>query len=381
MAESPGTKRVPNEPSMAELLEESVPLRELRRGEVIEGQVMRVDQDGILVSVGHKSEGIVPLREMRTLGADPASHYKVGEPIDVYVLDPGEGEGQAVLSVDRARGEHAWHMLERLIESGGTTQARIVGHNKGGLVVDVDGLQAFVPLSQAVIPPAEDHEAALMQRTGEEITVKVLEVNRRRNRAVVSERLAAREQREGLKDHLLDSLQEGEVRHGTVTGVSNFGAFVDIGGAVGLIHISELSWTPVSSVEDMVHVGQELDVYIVRVDRENRRIALSLRRLQPTPWDEAAKRFEVGQLVTGTITNLADFGAFARVEDGVEGLIHVSELTERHIRHPKEVVQVGDTMELRIVSLDLERHRLGLSLKQVEDYIPSSREGEGGAGL
>ncbi|MEX2430443.1 MAG: S1 RNA-binding domain-containing protein [Dehalococcoidia bacterium] len=360
---------------MAELLEESTPLRELRRGEVIEGQVMRVDQDGILVSVGHKSEGIVPQREMRSVASDLSSRYHVGDSIEVYVLDPaGGGEGQAVLSVDRARGESTWHVLEQLAETGGTVKAKIVGHNRGGLVVDVDGLQAFVPLSQAVLPAGQDHEAALARRTGEEINVKVLEVNRRRNRAVVSERSAAREQREGLKDQLLDALQEGDVRHGRVTGVSNFGAFVDIGGADGLIHISELSWTPVTSVEDVVQVGQELDVSILRVDRDNRRIALSLRRLQPTPWDQAASRFAVGQLVTGTITKLADFGAFAKVEDVVEGLIHVSELTERHIRHPKEVVQVGDTMELRIVSMDPERHRLGLSLKQVEDYRPADRD-------
>ena len=358
---------------MAELLEESTPLRELRRGEVIEGQVMRIDQDGILVSVGHKSEGIVPQREMRSVG-DVFARYKVGDLIDVYVMDPAGGEGQAILSVDRARGESAWHTLEQLAGTGGTVKARIVGHNRGGMVVDVDGLQAFVPLSQAVLPPGEDHEAALTRRLGEEITVKVLEVNRRRNRAVVSERSAAREQREGLKDQLLDSLQEGEVRRGKVTGVSNFGAFVDIGGADGLIHISELSWTPVASVEEVVQVGQEIDVFILRVDREARRIALSLRRLQPTPWDQAAAKFEVGQLVNGSITKLADFGAFARVEGVVEGLIHVSELTERHIRHPKEVVQVGDTMTLRIVSMDPERHRLGLSLKQVEDYTPGAWE-------
>jgi small subunit ribosomal protein S1 len=381
VAESPGARRFPNQPSMAELLEESTPLRELRRGEVIQGQVMRIDQDGILVSVGHKSEGIVPQREMRSVAADLFSRYQVGDTIDVFIIDPAGAEGQAILSIDKARGEQSWGVLEELAETGGAIKARIVGHNRGGLVVDIDGLQAFVPLSQAVLPPGEDHDAALARRVGEEIAVKVLEVNRRRNRAVVSERSAAREQREGVKDQLLDSLQEGDVRRGKVTGVSNFGAFVDIGGADGLIHISELSWTPVSSVEDVVQVGRELDAYVLRVDRDNRRIALSLRRLQPTPWDQAASKFQVGQVVSGTITKLADFGAFARIEDVVEGLIHVSELTERHIRHPKEVVQVGDTMTLRIVSMDPERHRLGLSLKQVEDYSPTGTDTGGGAEL
>ena len=370
MAEEPETGRSA-QPSMEELLEESTPLRELRRGEVVEGQVMRVDQDGILVSVGHKSEGVVPQREMRTVTPETAARYQIGETIHVFVIDAANDEGQALLSIDRARGEAAWEVLEELAESGGTITAKITGYNRGGAVVDVDGLQAFVPLSQTILPTGLDHDAALASRVGEEITTKVLEVNRRRNRAVLSERAAVREQREGLKDQLLDSLQEGETRKGRVTGVSSFGAFVDIGGADGLIHISELSWTPVASVDEAVQVGQELDVYILRVDRESRRIALSLRRLEATPWDSAANKLEVGQLVSGTVTKLTEFGAFARVEDTVEGLIHVSELTESHIRHPKEVVDVGDTMTLKVVSLDLERHRLGLSLKQAqEDETP-----------
>jgi small subunit ribosomal protein S1 len=290
----------------------------------------------------------------------------------VYVLDSGSGEGQALLSVDRARGEAAWEVLEQLAESGGTIQAKITGFNRGGAVIDVDGLQAFIPASQVDLPPGVDHETALSSRIGEEVTTKVLEVNRRRNRAVLSERAASREQREDTKVKLLDSLQEGETRRGQVTGVSSFGAFVDIGGADGLVHISELSWTPVASVDEVLKVGQELDVYVLRVDRETRRIALSLRRLEPTPWDQAAEKFQLGQVVTGTITKLTDFGAFARIEDTVEGLIHVSELTQRHIRHPKEVVDVGDTMALKVVSLDPERHRLGLSLKQaIADEMPT----------
>ena len=276
----------------------------------------------------------------------------------------------ASAGVKSDHGEAAWVVLEELVEKGGTVTGTITGYNRGGAVVDVDGVQAFVPLSQTIIPPGEDHEASLAARVGEEVTLKVLEVNRRRNRAVLSERAALREQRESLKDKLLDSLQEGEVRKGQVTGVSSFGAFVDLGGADGLVHISELSWVPVASVEDAVHVGDEIDVYVLRVDREARRIALSIRRLQPTPWEQAADRFELNQLVTGTVTKLTDFGAFARIEDTIEGLIHVSELTERHIQHPREVVAVGDTMMLRIVNIDPERHRLGLSLKQVEEEGP-----------
>ena len=366
VTEQPMTDR-PGEPTMAELLEEETPPRELRRGDIVEGQVMGVDQDGILVSVGYKSEGMVPAREFRSIGPDPAARYQVGDSIRVYVLDTMGREGQVVLSIDRARAAGAWVELEAVEQSGGTICGRIVGHNRGGAVVDIDGLQGFVPLSQVSLPPGSDHDSALAARVGEEVTLKVLEVNRKRNRVVLSERGALREQREGLKDQLLDQLQEGDRRHGRVTGISSFGAFVDIGGADGLIHISELSWTPVTKVEECVHVGQEVDVEVMRVDRENRRIALSLRRLEPTPWETAADRFAVGQLVNGSITKLSDFGAFARVDGAIEGLIHISELTERHIRHPKEVVDVGDTMTLRVVSLDLERRRLGLSLRRVED--------------
>ena len=355
---------------MAELLEESAPPRSLRRGEVVEGQVMRMDQDGILVSIGHKSEGVVPQREMRSISPEVATSYEMGTTIYVYVVDPAGAEGQALLSLDRARGEEGWRVLQELAESGRTVIGKVTGHNRGGAVVDVEGVHAFVPLSQLVLQAAEgeSHEDTLAKRVGEELSLKVLEVNRRRNRAVLSERGALREQRDGQKDQLLESLQEGDVRTGRVTGVSSFGAFVDIGGADGLIHISELSWTPVSSVEEVVKVGQEVQVFVLRLDRESRRIALSLRRLEQSPWDLAASKFEPGQLVTGTITKLTDFGAFARVEDTVEGLIHVSELTDRHIQHPKEVVQVGDTMTLRIVSIDPARHRLGLSVKQVEEY-------------
>jgi small subunit ribosomal protein S1 len=371
MAEQPEVVRQ-LQPTMAELLDGSDPLQELQRGDIVSGQIMRMDSDGILVSIGHKSEGVVPQREARSITPDPDGRFVVGATVQVLVLDASHVDGHVLLSIDKARGESSWGVLEELAESGGTIQARITGYNRGGAVVDVDGLQAFIPLSQTIVPPGADHEASLAGRVGEEITVKVLEVNRRRNRAVLSERAANREQREGIKDQLLDSLKEGDTRHGRVTGVSSFGAFVDVGGADGLIHISELSWAPVASVEDVVQPGQEVDVFVLRVDRETRRIALSLRRLEATPWDRTAGKFVMGQLVTGVITKLTDFGAFARIDDAVEGLIHISELTERHIRHPKEVVGIGDTMPLKIVSLDPDRHRLGLSLKQAEaDSTPT----------
>ena len=357
----------PGKPTMAELLQEEVLPQELRRGDIVTGQVMGIDQDGILVSIGYKSEGMVPAREMRSLAPNPSAHYSVGDAIHVYVMDVTGPEGQAQLSVDRGRALAAWDTLEEAEQHGTYISGKITGHNRGGMVVDLEGLQGFVPLSQIALPHGADPEATLSTRVGEELMLKIVEVNRKRNRVVLSERGALRDQREESKDQLLSTLQEGDVRHGRVSGISNFGAFVDIGGADGLVHVSEISWSPVSNVADVLQVGQEVDVQVLRIDRDNRRIALSLRRLVPTPWEAATERLQVGQLVTGTITNFADFGAFARVEDGIEGLIHISELTEGHVRHPREVVNIGDTMTLQIVSLDPERRRLGLSLRRVEE--------------
>ena len=358
------------QPTMAELLETIEPPRSLRRGEVVEGEVMWHDQTGILVSIGHKSEGLIPPHEMRCLTPAVMDRYQPGATILVYVVDPSGAEGEATLSLDKAREESGWKVLEDAQEAGDPIKGSITGYNRGGVVVDVEGVQGFVPLSQLANPRGVQGEdlTELKDRVGESVTLKVLEVNRRRNRAVLSERALVREKREAQKDELLAVLNEGEIRKGRVTSVSSFGAFADLGGADGLIHISEMSWLPVSSVEDIVKVGDEVEVYILHVDVESRRIALSLRRLQPAPWDEAANKYAAGQLVAGTVTRFTDFGAFAKVDESIEGLIHISELSDRHIQHPKEVVQIGDTLTLRIVSMDPARHRLGLSLKQVEEY-------------
>ena len=355
---------------MAELLEMSTPLRSLRRGEVMEGRVVRADPDGVLVSIGHKSEGIIPASEVKGLTPRLMKRCQVGAKVKVSVVDPAGSDGQAVLSLNRASDDTAWEELQTCADSGGQLIGRIVGYNRGGAVVEVEGIGGFVPLSQVVTPARTmgNSEEALAQRVGEELSLKVLEVDRDRNRVIFSERAVARDLREGQKQRLLDELQEGEVRRGKVTGISSFGAFVDIGGADGLVHISELSWMPVTSVAEAVQVGQEVDAYVLRVDREQRRIALSLRRLTPTPWEISAGRFTVGQVVRGTVTKLMDFGAFVRVEDCIEGLVHISELSDHHLHHPREMVQVGDNLTLRVLSMDQERHRIGLSLKQVEDY-------------
>ena len=361
----------PSQPDMAQLLQEADPIKDVRRGDVVEGEVMRVDQDGILVNIGHKSEGVIPPREMRSLSEEGISELQTGDEIFAYVVSPESDEGPAILSVDRAQGEKSWRVLQKHLDDGVAIEGIIRGFNKGGAVVDVEGIQGFVPLSQ--LAPIDrgsgelSQEDVLAQRVGQLVQLRLLELDRRRRRVVLSERLALQRQREQEKDRLLQELTEGEVRKGRVNGISSFGVFVDLGGADGLVHISELSWGPVRSPEEVVKLGDELEVYVLKVDQDARKIALSLRRLQPEPWQTIADRYEVGQLVEGTVTKLTSFGAFARIEDSVEGLIHISELSDRMVGHPKEIVGEEDVLTLKIIRIEPERRRLGLSLKQVEE--------------
>ena len=380
---------------MGELLDSMEPIKPLRRGDVVEGIVMRADTDGIFVNVGHKSEGVVPPHEMRTLKEEDLGQLKVGDEIITFVVRPETAEQAAILSVDRAVGEQGWSSLQKKQESGETIQGKIAGFNRGGAVVEAEGVQGFVPMSQLMSVPREHFRQAQQREEapnaegdadppepdtspkvdpraddiGKVLTLKVLEVNRSRNRAIFSERRAIQELRDERKAKLIQELTEGEVRTGKVTGISSFGAFVDLGGADGLIHISELSWNLVNTPEEVVKVGDTLDVYVLRVDAENRKIALSLRRLQPEPWETINERYRVGDIVNATVTKLTNFGAFARVEDSVEGLIHISELTQRMINHPREVVREGDEVKLKILRIEPERRRLGLSLRQAEEEL------------
>ncbi len=357
--------------TMADLLDEYMPSRSLRRGDIIDGRVMRHDHDGLLVNIGHKSEGVVLSKEMRTLTEEDISDLVVGEEVIAYVLNPEGHDGSAILSIDRARGEQGWRVLEKAMEVEETVTGKIVGSNRGGAVVESEGVQGFIPLSQLVgkarelyVPGGEDPKEGFI---GMDIEFKVIELNRRRNRAIFSERSALQAWKLTQKKRLVQELNEGDVVKGRVTGISSFGAFVDLGGADGLIHISELSWEPVKSPEDVVTIGDELDVHVLRVDRDNLKIALSLRRLGPEPWETIEEKYSVGQTVNGTVTKLANFGAFARIEGGIEGLIHISELSQQMIKHPREVVTEGDDLELRILRIEPERRRLGLSLKQARD--------------
>ena len=342
----------------------------LERGQTVDGIVMKIEKDGLLVNVGQKTEGVVPQREMRSLAPELLSEMKIGDTILVTVIRPESDERQAILSLDRARGEIGWRKLQEYADAGTVIEAEVTGYNKGGAVVNAEDVQGFVPLSQLISvgrPPADSEENPQLQAlVGTKLSLKVIEVNRRRNRAILSQRAAVHEARQAEKSRLLEDLREGEVRSGRISGLTNFGAFVDLGGADGLIHISELSWNSVRSADEVVKVGDKVDVYVLRVDRESLRIALSLKRTQPEPWAEVAEKYTVGQVTDATITKLATFGAFAKMEGSVEGLIHISELADRMIQHPREVVQEGDRVAVKIVRLDPERRRIGLSLKQVQ---------------
>ena len=356
---------------MDQLLDEAEQgYQNLYRGQVVDGVIMKVDKDGVLVNVGQKTEGVVPSREMRTLTPADVEDLKEGDPIVVAVVRPETDEGQAVLSLDRARGEMGWRVLLQHVQDGSVIEAPVTGFNKGGAVVTAEGVQGFVPLSQltAVGRPRGDggQNEALEALVGTTLKVKVIEVNRRRNRAILSERAATQESRAAGKAKLLADLQEGELKRGVISGTTNFGAFVDLGGADGLIHISELSWQSVRRPEDVVNVGDEVEVLVVKVDQEAQRIALSLKRTKPEPWAEVPYRYHEGQIVPATVTKLATFGAFARIEDGIEGLIHISELADRMIQHPREVVTEGNDVMVKIVRVDPARRRIGLSLKQVD---------------
>ena len=350
--------------------------RSPQRGQVLEGIVVSLDKDGVLVDIGTKSEGIIPSHEVQA-AQQLDGGLQVGDDVLVYVLQPEDKDGHVVLSLKRARAERGWRLIEKRHDENATIEAEVIDCNKGGLIVNDNGLRGFVPSSQVVgFRQSEGEKDGVDERlaamVGRKISLKVLEINRRRNRLILSERAAMQEIRQRRKEELLNELQPGQLRHGRVSSVCDFGAFVDLGGADGLVHISELAWSPTSHPSEVVTVGQELDVQVISVDREKKKIALSLRRAQPEPWSTVAEHFRVGDEVQGRITKLASFGAFARIQDGIEGLIHISELSDARINHPKNVVKEGDVLTLKVIRVEPERRRLGLSLRQATQRQPVS---------
>ena len=356
--------------------------RNLQYGDTVDGTIMRTDKDEILVDIGSKAEGVVPLREMQSLSPEDRAELKPGDTLLVFVVQAEDKEGRAVLSVDKARQEKSWRRLQQSYDNGEVIEAKVINYNKGGLLVNLDGVRGFVPASQVSgisRGPETQKQSDMAKMVGTTLTLKVIEINRNRNRLILSERQAVQEVREGRKDELLSSLKEGDVRTGVVTSVCDFGAFVDIGGADGLVHLSELSWSRVKHPSEVLKPGDKVQVYILSVDNDRKRIALSIKRTQNEPWTTVNERYHLGQIVEGTITQLASFGAFARIEDGVEGLIHVSEMGDGHIQHPREVVQEGDQVQVRIIRIDPARKRMGLSMRQVTEGGAANTDETSGA--
>ncbi|MCB9160585.1 MAG: S1 RNA-binding domain-containing protein [Caldilineaceae bacterium] len=357
---------------MAQLLAEiEETLLEPQSGDIRQGVIVDKRSNELLVDIGFKSEGIVNSREIERLG-DTALSLGIGDEIPVYVIRE-DREGNVLLSVSRALAEKDWERAEELMESQDIFDGTVAACNRGGVIVKLGQVRGFVPASQlsstSQSQSIEEDESGSDDRwsnlMGNPLKLKVIDIDRNRNRLILSERLAMREWRRQQKEQLLESLKEGDVYDGVISSIADFGAFVDLGGADGLIHLSELSWNRVSHPSEVVAVGEKVKVQILSVDLERRRIGLSLRRLQPQPWDLVDDMYEVGQIVTGRITKLVNFGAFARLDDsGVEGLIHISELSNQRVNHPKEVVAEGEEHQLRIIRIDTDKQRMGLSLKQ-----------------
>jgi small subunit ribosomal protein S1 len=358
--------------------------KSLKYGDVMDGIIMHVDRDELLVDIGSKSEGIIPAREYSSLTQEEKSALTIGDRVLVFVVQPENQEGHAVVSIDRARQEKSWRRLQELFEANEVIEAEVTNYNKGGLLVNLDGVRGFVPASQVTEIRGGDEaskQADMARLIGTTLPLKVIEINRHRNRLILSERQAVQERRDVMKEKLIEELREGEVRRGRVSSICDFGAFVDIGGADGLVHLSELSWSRVRHPSEVLKVGQEVDVYVLGINAQEKKIALSIKRTQAEPWSRVAANYEVGQLVRGTVTQLANFGAFARIEDGIEGLIHVSELIDDRITHPKQVVSEGQDLLLRIIRIDPQRRRMGLSLRRALDTPDAELEAVFGDGV
>lgn len=356
---------------MTALMEDALTLKKLKRGDIVDGMIVSVTPTEVLVDIGAKSEGVVPAKELERYGREGLDSLKVGTTVPVYVVKAEDRDGNLILSLRRAEEEKDWQDAEALFESNEAFESQVAGFNKGGLIVRLGKLRGFVPASQL----AAGHQGSDKQQpeerwarlVGETVQVKVIELDRKGKRLILSERAAQRQWRDSQKKKLLDELRVGEVRQGTVSSLSDFGAFMDLGGADGLVHLSELSWNRSVKPRDILRVGQKLDVYVLNVDREKKRIALSLKRLEPEPWMTVESRYYVGQLVEGTVTRLAAFGAFALVNDEIEGLIHISELSNGRINHPQEVVHEGEKHVMRIIRIDPKKRRMGLSIRRVAD--------------
>lgn len=359
----------------ATLLEESFRVEPIAKGDILPGTILAIDDQGILVDVGLKRDGIVPRTDVENLDD---CDFEVGSQVTVMVVRPEDSNGNLIVSLDQAQAFEDWGAAQRQMEKGDPLEGEVVACNRGGLIVPYGRLRGFVPASHVVDMPRgltdEDREEFLRTFIGRRLTLKIIEVNPRRRRLVFSEREAGRQTRESTKAELMESLKEGDVISGVVSGLRDFGAFVDLGGADGLIHISELSWRRIRHPSEIVQVGDEVEVAVLRLDHEGMRIGLSLKRLRPNPWASADQTHHVGQVVEGIVSRVVSFGAFVELECGIEALLHISQIGDPSPEDPGEILTVGQRVTAQVISLEPHRQRMGLSLKMLDEEIETHSE-------
>ena len=346
-------------------------------GDIVEGIVVKVDRDEVLLDIGYKTEGIIPSRELSIRhDVNPDEIVQVGDTIEALVLQKEDKEGRLILSKKRAQYERAWGSIEKIKEEDGVVTGTVIEVVKGGLIMDI-GLRGFLPASLVEMRRVRD----LAPYIGKQMEAKIIELDKNRNNVVLSRRAFLEHTQSAVRHGFLNQLERGQIRKGVVSSIVNFGAFVDLGGVDGLVHVSELSWEHVDHPSKVVEVGQEVTVEVLEVDFERERVSLSLKSTQEDPWQAFARTHQMGQVVPGEVTKLVPFGAFIRVSEGIEGLVHISELSGRHVEIPEQVVQVGDSVFVKVIDIDLERRRISLSLRQANDDVAVEGEGTFDASL
>jgi small subunit ribosomal protein S1 len=344
--------------------------RDFKDGDIVEGEVVKIDRDEVLLDIGYKSEGVIPSKELSIRhDVDPNQVVKVGDRIEALVLQKEDKEGRLILSKKRAQYERAWGRIEEVMHSGQTITGPVIEVVKGGLILDI-GLRGFLPASLVDLRRVRD----LQPFVGQELEAKIIELDRNRNNVVLSRRAFLEESQSEGRKTFLQSLQKGERRKGTVSSIVNFGAFVDLGGVDGLVHVSELSWKHVDHPQEVVSVGQEVEVEVLDVDLDRERVSLSLKATQEDPWKEFERTSQAGSVITGTVTKLVPFGAFVRVAQGIEGLVHISEISHEHVDSPDSVLQVGQEVQVKVIDVDVSRRRVSLSMRQVAAAPPKPKE-------
>ncbi len=347
-------------------------LKNFDDGDLVEGIIVKVDRDEVLLDIGYKTEGVIPSRELSIKhDIDPTQIVKVGDVVEALVLQKEDKEGRLILSKKRAQYERAWGDIEKVKEADGVVKGTVIEVVKGGLILDI-GLRGFLPASLVEMRRVRD----LAPYIGKEIEAKIIELDKNRNNVVLSRRAFLEHSQSESRSTFLHNLAKGQIRKGVVSSIVNFGAFVDLGGVDGLVHVSELSWKHIDHPNEVVEVGTEVTVEVLEVDMDRERVSLSLKSTQEDPWQHFARTHQLGQIVPGNVTKLVPFGAFVRVQDGIEGLVHISELAERHVEIPEQVVQVNDQVMVKVIDIDLERRRISLSLKQAnESGVSDASEG------